>query len=124
MEIRILTAEDVNQRWRLRRQTLESAPEAFRASSDEHRRLSLEGVRNGLGAGSQDSFVAGALEDARFAGVAGFYREIGAKTRHQDRTWGVDVTPEKRQRGIGRELLPLCWSAPVLLMGWIKSISL
>jgi hypothetical protein len=33
MEIRILTAEDVNQRWRLRRQTLESDPEAFRASA-------------------------------------------------------------------------------------------
>ena len=107
MEIRILTAEDANTWWRLRRQALESDPEAFTASSDEHQRLSPEDVRNRLGAGLQDSFVVGALEDARLAGMAGFYRETGAKTCHKGRIWGVYVTPEKRQGGIGRKLVQL-----------------
>jgi ribosomal protein S18 acetylase RimI-like enzyme len=105
MEIRILTAEDANQGWRLRREALESDPEAFSASSDEHQRLSLEDVRKKLDAAGQDSFVVGALQHGRLAGMAGFYRETGIKTRHKGRIWGVYVTPEKRQGGIGRKLL-------------------
>jgi ribosomal protein S18 acetylase RimI-like enzyme len=105
MEIRILTAEDANEWWKLRRQALESDPEAFSASSDEHQQLSLEDVRMRLGVGSEDSFVVGALEDGRCLAMAGFYRETGAKTRHKGRIWGVYVTPEKRRGGIGRKLL-------------------
>jgi len=107
MEIRILTAEDANEWWRLRREALDSDPEAFSASTDEHQRLSLEEVRNRLGAGAQDCFVVGALQDGRLTGMAGFYRETGPKTRHKGRIWGVYVTPEKRQGGIGRKLLHL-----------------
>jgi ribosomal protein S18 acetylase RimI-like enzyme len=105
MEIRILTAEDADQWWRLRLEALESDPEAFSSSIDEHHRLSLQDVRDRLGSGPQDSFVVGALQDGRLAGMAGFYRETGPKTRHKGRIWGVYVTPEKRQGGIGRRLL-------------------
>jgi ribosomal protein S18 acetylase RimI-like enzyme len=107
MEIRILTAEDANEWWKLRRQALESDPEAFSASSDEHQRLGLQDVRMRLGTGAQDSFVVAALQDGRLVGMAGFCRETGAKTRHKGRIWGVYVTPEKRQGGIGRKLLEL-----------------
>jgi len=107
MEIRILTPEDANEWWSLRLEALESDPEAFSSSVDEHQRLSLEDVRNRLGPGPQDPFVVGALEGGRLAGMAGFYRETGPKTRHKGRIWGVYVTPEKRQGGIGRRLLEL-----------------
>jgi ribosomal protein S18 acetylase RimI-like enzyme len=107
MEIRILTAEDANQWWRLRLEALERDPQAFSASTDQHQRLSLDDVRNRLGAGAQDSFVVGALQDGRLEGTAGFYRETGPKTRHKGRIWGVYVTPEKRRGGIGRKLLQL-----------------
>jgi len=107
MEIRILTVEDASEWWRLRLQALEGDPDAFSASTDEHRRLSLEDVKKRLGAGVQDSFVVGALQDGRLAGMAGFYRETGPKTRHKGRIWGVYVTPEKRREGIGRKLLEL-----------------
>ena len=107
MEIRILTSEDAKEWWGLRRQALESDPAAFSTSSDEHQQLSLEEVRNRLGAGTQSSFVVGALEDGRLVGMAGFYREAGEKTRHKGRIWGVYVAPEKRQGGIGRKLLQL-----------------
>lgn len=83
MEIRILTAENANEWWRLRLEALESDPEAFSASADQHQRLGLEDVRKRLGAGAQDSFVVGALPDGRLAGMAGFYRETGPKTRRK-----------------------------------------
>ena len=79
MEIRILTVEDANEWWRLRLEALESDPQAFSASTDQHQRLSLEDVGNRLGTGAQDSFVVGALQDGRLEGTAGFYRETGPK---------------------------------------------
>ncbi len=105
MEIRFLTADDANEWWRLRQESLEGEPEAFSSSLEDHQSLKLEDVRKRLGSEGEEFFVAGAFEGVRLAGMAGFVREKGLKTRHKGRIWGVYVTPGKRGQGIGRKML-------------------
>jgi ribosomal protein S18 acetylase RimI-like enzyme len=104
MEIRFLTPEDAVEWRRLRAEALETDPEAFSSSLEEHSRLSLDEVKNRLG-GASDSFVAGAFEDGRLVGMAGFHRETGPKVRHKGRVWGVYVTASNRGKGLGRDLM-------------------
>jgi len=104
MEIRFLNSDDAFEWRRLRSEALEMDPEAFSSSSEEHARLSLNDVKNRLGAAG-DSFVAGAFEDGRLVGIAGFHQEMGPKVRHKGRIWGVYVTPSKRASGVGRDLM-------------------
>jgi ribosomal protein S18 acetylase RimI-like enzyme len=104
MEIRLLNSDDAIEWRRLRSEALEGDPEAFSSSLEEHAKLSLDDVKNRLGA-TDDSFVAGAFEDGRLVGMAGFHREIGPKVRHKGRIWGVYVTPSKRRAGLSRDLM-------------------
>lgn len=105
MEIRVLTAEDAGEWWRLRLEALESDPEAFSAAAEDHRLLSLDEVRNRLGIGHDDQFVVGAWVDGRLVGMAGFFRERGPRVRHKGRVWGVYVTMEQRGRGVGKQMM-------------------
>lgn len=59
-KIRFLIADDASENWRLRLEALENDPEAFSASEEEHRSLSLEEVRRRLGSQGGDQFVVGA----------------------------------------------------------------
>ena len=95
MEIRLLTRDDAGEWWRLRLEALESDPEAFSASAEDHRSLSLDEVRKRLGIGRDDQFVVGAWEDGRLVGMAGFYRETGPKVHHKGRIWGVYVADQR-----------------------------
>ncbi len=87
MEIRTLTVDDAGEWLRLRLEALKGDPEAFGASFEEYQSLSLEDVKKRLWS-SHDAFVMGAFEDDRLAGMAGFYRDRGLKTRHR-RTSGA-----------------------------------
>jgi ribosomal protein S18 acetylase RimI-like enzyme len=104
MEIRFLNSNDAAEWRRLRTEALEGDPEAFSSSLEEHARLSLDEVKSRLGT-MGDSFVAGAFEDSQLVGMAGFHQERGPKVRHKGRIWGVYVTPSKRGRGVGRDLI-------------------
>jgi ribosomal protein S18 acetylase RimI-like enzyme len=104
-EIRYLTGNDASEYWRLRLEALEGDPEAFSASVEEHRSISLEEVRKRLGSEGGDQFVVGALQGGRLIGTAGFYREKNLKTRHKGRVWGVYVTSASRGAGIGKRML-------------------
>jgi len=104
MEIRFLTGDDANEWSRLRLEALKGDPEAFSSSVEQHRTLSLEEIRRRLGSGSSDSFVVGAFAENTLVGMAGFVREIGPKTQHKGRIWGVYVAPEKRRQGVSREM--------------------
>ncbi len=105
MEIGFLTADDAGEWWRLRLESLQGDPEAFSASAEDHQSLTVEDVRKRLGSGDPGFFVAGAFEDNRLIGMAGFHREKGIKTRHKGRVWGVYVTPGSRGKGVGRAVV-------------------
>jgi len=105
MEIRILQPDDAGEWSRLRLESLQSDPEAFSSSAEDHQLLSLEDVSKRLGSAAEDSFVIGAFENGRLIGMAGFHREKGLKTRHKARVWGVYVTAGRRGVGVGRRIL-------------------
>ncbi len=107
IEFRVLKSEDAPEWWRLRLESLEGNPEAFSASAEDHRKLSIDEVKKRLGVGTSDSFVVGAFEDGQLVGMSGFHREIGLKSQHKGRIWGVYVTPAKRGTGVGRKLLKM-----------------
>lgn len=105
MEFRYLNPEDASEWLRLRLEALRVDSEAFSASFEEYQPLSLEEVRKRLGFDAEDAFVVGAFEDGRLHGCAGFYRDKGLKSRHKGRVWGVYVTPEKRDVGVGKKIM-------------------
>jgi ribosomal protein S18 acetylase RimI-like enzyme len=106
VEIRRLTGEDASEFSRLRLEALEREPQAFGAAPEEHRAMTLDTIEKRLGSGSDDrNFVLGAIADDRLLGMAGFYQEEGAKSRHKGHIWGVYVTQEWRGKGIARLLL-------------------
>lgn len=104
METRCLTPDDAGEWLRLRIEALAGDPEAFSASLEEYRSLSMEDVKRRLWSGA-DAFVVGAFEAGRLLGVAGFYREKGEKSRHKGRVWGVYLTPVARGKKIGRRMM-------------------
>jgi ribosomal protein S18 acetylase RimI-like enzyme len=104
MEIRFLTPDDADQWLRLRMEALEGDLEAFSASLDEYRSLSLDEVKRRLWSDG-DAFVLGAFEEGCLRGIAGFYREKGPKSRHKGRVWGVYVTPGARGARIGYKMM-------------------
>ena len=106
MEIRFLTAEDAAEWSRLRLESLEGDPTAFSSSIEEHQALPIEEVRKRLSANPHSSVV-GAFEEGHLVGMAGFHREIGPKTRHKGRVWGVYVAPSKRGQGLSRRMMKL-----------------
>ncbi|HLW83598.1 MAG TPA: GNAT family N-acetyltransferase [Candidatus Sulfotelmatobacter sp.] len=106
MEIRVLTANDASAYWNIRLEALERDPEAFSASAEEHRALSVEDVAARLvPADPANNFVVGAFEGERLMGTAGFFREKGLKGRHKGQIWGVYLTREARGKGVGREMM-------------------
>jgi len=104
MEIRLLTPDDAGEWLRLRIEALEQEPQAFSASLDEYRFLSVDEVKRRLWS-SEDAFLVGAFERCQLLGMAGFLREKGPKIRHKGRIWGVYVTPQARGKKLGRKLM-------------------
>jgi ribosomal protein S18 acetylase RimI-like enzyme len=105
IEIRLLDAGDASAYWKIRLESLECDPEAFGASAEEHRTLSLDDAGKRLGSGSADNFVVGAFAGERLVGTAGFYRDKGMRTRHKGHIWGVYVTGAARGKAVGRRVL-------------------
>lgn len=104
MEIRLLVPDDAGEWLRLRVEALQGDPAAFSASLEEYQSLSVEDVKKRLWSGA-DAFVVGAFGGSRLAGMAGFYREKGPKSRHKGRVWGVYVAPAARGAGLGQKMM-------------------
>ncbi|HUS15766.1 MAG TPA: GNAT family N-acetyltransferase [Chloroflexia bacterium] len=106
MEIRLLTAADVDAFWTLRLEALQESPDAFGSSYAESVTRTPEQVAqwHRQAVAGPDNFMFGAFE-GQLAGMVGCRRDTGMRTRHKAVIWGMYVAPEARGQGTGRRLM-------------------
>jgi ribosomal protein S18 acetylase RimI-like enzyme len=105
LQFRFLTAEDAPAYWDIRLEALESEPQAFGSSPEEHRALTFAEVATRIAFDPLNKFTVGAFLGERLVGTAGFYRDRSLKSRHKGHVWGVYVSRDVRRSGAGRNVL-------------------
>jgi RimJ/RimL family protein N-acetyltransferase len=88
----------------LRLEALRLHPEAFGASFEEAERMSAAQFAAQIPEGPPDA-IFGAFLDGALCGMAGFFAERPAKTRHKGSLWGMYVRSTARRHGVARALL-------------------
>lgn len=104
-EIRLLTAADASVYWHFRLEALETEPEAFSTSAEEHRATTVADAARLLSSEPADEFIVGAFGGGRLVGTVRYRRERGSKLCHKAWVLGVYVTPSARRAGVARDLL-------------------
>lgn len=101
MEVRVLTETDVEEYHGVRLRSLQEHPEAFGASYEEEKEVSLEKVATQLKANP----TFGAFVDGKLVGIVSLSRYTRRKLRHRAMIGGMYVCPEARGQGVGNTLL-------------------
>lgn len=99
--IRLLTPADAALYRPVRLEALATNPEAFASTYEREQDRPLSWFEERLAM----SDVFGAFIAGELAGIAGFWREDGAKTAHKAVLWGMYVRPQARKSGTGRLLI-------------------
>lgn len=106
MQIHLLSVDDAEAFWHLRREALRNDPASFADSAQEHLKTTVETAKGLLGKSHPASnFVVGMFEGGKLVATAGFYQYTHIKERHKGHIWGVYVRPESRGKGIARALM-------------------
>ena len=100
-----MTEQDARSLWNLRLHALETVPEAFGESAQEHQQTPVEKYAERLRSTANESAVIGAFEESALVGMIGLYRDQRAKRRHKGWIWGMFVEERYRGTGLGRALL-------------------
>ncbi|MGJ7922566.1 GNAT family N-acetyltransferase [Neobacillus sp. LXY-4] len=103
MEIRLLKPLDAEIYLRIRLEALKNSPEAFAASYQEEKNLSVEVYKNRFQA--KDSFTFGAFDKGKLVGIITLVKEKRYKLRHRANIVGMYVSPEIRGNRIGKALV-------------------
>jgi GNAT superfamily N-acetyltransferase len=104
LNIRRLGLADASALVELRREALEAEPLAFGASPADDVGLVVESVRGFL-SNHETQAVFGQFDGARPVGMIGLVKAAKVKQRHKATIWGMYVTPNARNKGVGRALL-------------------
>src|SRR4051812_40658649 len=93
LHIRATTESDLDPFRDLRLEALRTHPEAFGSDYEESRQRPREHWLERLRNNERQMTLVAAADDATLAGMAGIFREDGAKVRHSADIWGVFVRP-------------------------------
>jgi len=105
MKIRILQASDAHPYQQLRLSGLQNDPDAFGSTYDREVLFSLETIADRIRP-KDDKIVLGAFADQdELVGIVAFVRDSSLKTAHKGNIYGMYVSPEHRNRGVGKLLL-------------------
>jgi len=101
IQIRRLTPADAAAYRQIRLAGLQSSPQAFGSTFEAESAEPLNSFSERLGR----SAVFGAFCGAELLGIAGFVVRTGVKEAHKGLLWGMYVSPDARQVGLGRRLV-------------------
>jgi ribosomal protein S18 acetylase RimI-like enzyme len=104
---RTLSAEDCDEFYRLRLESLETFSRAFWETPDEFKTKGIEFHKQRLADTSttKDSFIMGLFEGKKLIAMCGCKREDGSKGYHRATVWGMYVSAQVHGEGVGTLVL-------------------
>ncbi|WP_347343375.1 GNAT family N-acetyltransferase [Fictibacillus enclensis] len=105
MKIRLLTASDAEEYWKLRLEALMFSPEAFASSYEDavKRKNAIEQVKENFKA--EGSYTFGAFSDDVMIGMVTLVQESYKKMSHKANIFAMYVTSRSRGQGTGKALM-------------------
>ena len=104
MSIRILGYKDATQYKDLRLQAINDSPTSFCSSYEQEEIYTLQETEHNIRP-QTDQFTLGAFDGQQLIGMVTFKRETNAKLNHKGRVMEMYVSPDMRNKGIGRAML-------------------